>query len=119
MKSRARARVLARRRRRSPWPPWLLLLALAGGAAMFGVAQLAPAAPSESAGAADQPNQGTGDIQTQPPAAGVAKAAPGLLKPKANPDPAMTLPTPNPKEFPTPVIKPPGTAGNPSAVVPR
>ena len=49
------------------------------------------------------------DIQTQPPAAGVTKSTDGVLKPKTNPDPGMVVATPNVREFPTPIIPPPGT----------
>lgn len=121
MKSRARAIALARRRHRLPWPPWLLLVMLALALATVGAAQGAPAAQSQPEGAQAEatPKSAQGPIQQQPPAAGIAKAAPGVLKPQTNPDPGISLPTPNPKEFPTPVIKPPGTAGNPSPVIPK
>ena len=120
MRSRARAIALARRRRQFPWLPLVMALLLA--LALWCQAQAAPAAQSQPEGGLTQsgPMQGgKGDVQTQPPAAGVTKAAPGVLKPKTNPDPGMTLATPNPKEFPTPVIKPPGTNGSSAQVVPK
>lgn len=119
MSFRARARAIARRRDPKAWPPWLLLMVLTLAAAMFGLAQFSGAARSQTQSAQTKEAPGHGDVQTQPPAAGVTKVTPGVLKPKTNPDPEMALPTPNPKEFPTPVIKPPGTAGNQSPVVPR
>jgi hypothetical protein len=77
---------------------------------MFGLAVAGP----DVAGAAK------GDLQTQPPAAGVAKSTePGVLKPKTNPDPGMVVATPNPREFPTPVIPPPGTKESNPKVVPK
>ena len=59
------------------------------------------------------------DVQTQPPAAGVTKSTDGVLKPKTNPDPGMVVATPNPREFPTPVIPPPGTKNSNPQVVPK
>jgi hypothetical protein len=59
------------------------------------------------------------DIQTQPPAAGVTKGTDGVLKPKKDPDPGMVVATPNPREFPTPVIPPPGTKNENQKVVPK
>ena len=59
------------------------------------------------------------DIQTQPPAAGVTKSTDGVLKPKTNPDPGMTVATPNVREFPTPIIRPPGTKNENPKVVPK
>lgn len=121
MMSRSRVRAVEWRRDPNPWMAWLVLILLALGAVIAVSVGFPIEARSQAEGAQAPSKQKprAGDVQTQPPAAGVAKAAPGVLKPTTNPDPGISLPTPNPKEFPTVVIKPPGTAGNPSTVVPR
>jgi len=105
MRYRAHARVLARRRQPQPWLPWLmLLLAVTLAVALLGAAH---AATTDTQATAPKV-----PLHKQPPAAGVTKAAPGVLKPKKNPDVGMVLPAPNPKQFPMPVIKPPAVAGS-------
>ncbi len=108
MKYRARARAITRRREPQPWLPWLLLLLLSLGVALFGAIQAAPANPQVEGG----PTKPKIPLQKQPPAAGVIKAAPGVLKPKTNSDPGMLLATPNPKKFPMPVLRPNEAHGN-------
>lgn len=121
MRSRARAIALARRRRQFPWLPLFVALLLALAFWCLNEAQAVPAGQSQPEGGLTQsgPVQGKSDLQTQPPAAGVTKAAPGVLKPKTDPDPEMTVATPDPKAFPTPVIKPPGTKGGAPQLVPK
>lgn len=122
MKSPARVIALTRRRRQLPWVPWLVALLLALAIWCLTEAQAAPAGQSQPEGGLTQSGpvqEGRGDLQAQPPAAGVTKAAPGVLKPKTDPDPGMTVATPNPKAFPTPIIPPPGTKGNAPQVVPK
>ena len=122
MTSRARAIALARRRRQFPWLPLFIALLLALTIWCLNAVQAAPAGQSQPEGGLTQSGpvqEGQGPLQTQPPAAGVTKAAPGVLKPKTDPDPGMTVATPNPGAFPTPVIPPPGSKGNAPQVVPK
>ena len=122
MKPRARVIAVPRRSNRSPSLMWLLLLSLALAVAAFAGAQAAPTTQTPVIGTDRQtegiPDQGNGTIKPKIP--DIAKGStPGVLKPKTNPDPGMTVATPDPKEFPTPVIPPPGTAGNNPQVVPK
>jgi hypothetical protein len=119
MRSRARAIALARLGQVA-WLPLFAALLLA--LACLSAAEAAPAGQSQPEGGLTQsgPMQGgQGELQTRPPAAGVSKAAPGVLKPKTNPDPGMMVATPNPKAFPTPIIPPPGSKGNAPQVEPK
>lgn len=123
MKPRARAIAVLRQSDRLPWSAWLLLLSLALAFAALGGAQAAttqtPLVGTDRQ-AAGTPDQGNGTIAPQPPSPDIAKGStPGVLKPKVNPDPGMTVATPNPRQFPTPVIRPPGTKGNSAPVVPK
>jgi hypothetical protein len=61
-------------------------------------------------------NPKQGNTQLVPSTGGVHS---GVIRPQVNPDPGVTLPTPSPSKFPTPVIKPPGTRGNPAPVEPK
>ena len=121
MKPRARAIAVRRRSDRLPWLAWLLLLSLALAVGLLGgarAAQTTPPSVTADRQAEGTPDQGRGTIKPPPP--DIAKGStPGVLKPKTNPDPGMTVATPNPKEFPTPVIPPPGTPGNNPQVVPK
>jgi len=99
-------------------PHWLGLASLA--------AALAIAAPGHTEAAQPQPEGTPGTTQEQPDH-GTNKApdittheTPGVLKPKVNPDPGISLPTPNPSKFPTPVIRPPATEpGGSTVVIPK
>ena len=114
MKPRARVIAVPGQSDRSPSLAWLLLLSLALAVAAFGGARAAPAIESPLT----KPDQGSGMVTPQTPDIGKG-STPGVLKPKTNPDPGMTVATPDPKEFPTPVIRPPGTPGNNAQVVPK
>ena len=121
MKPRARAIAVPGQSESMPWLAWLLLLSLALAFATLGGAQAAttqaPAMGTDRQ-AEGTPDQGNGTIKPHVP--DIAKGStPGVLKPKTNPDPGMTVATPNPEAFPTPVIPPPGTAGNNPQVVPK
>ena len=117
MRRRARAIALPRRRNQPPWLPWLVLLAAGLGIAAFDTASAAPADEAQPGATPALPTQDNGTAK--PPGPVATSRSGGVLKPKGNPDPGITLPTPNPKQFPTPVIKPPGTRGGNPQVVPK
>lgn len=115
MKPRARA-IAVGRSSSLPWPAWLLFGSLAMAVAMLGAAQAAPATTSPPMNS----DQGSGTATPPQKAPEIAKGStPGVLKPKVDPDPGINVPTPNPKQFPTPVIRPPGTKGDSAQVVPK
>jgi hypothetical protein len=106
---------LKRRRNRRAWPQRAALLAAVLAITAFGHAQAAQTPTEAAPGTApEKPDHGTNkapDITTS--------ETPGVLKPKVNPDPGISLPTPDPKQFPTPVIKPPEVKGNNTQIVPK
>ena len=88
--------------------------------------QIANAQPTPGAeGAPPPPNAPAGSSApengspVQPPPAGAAPGAPGVLHPPTGVDPGMTKPPPNPQAYPMPVVPPPGSQGGNSKVVPK
>jgi hypothetical protein len=111
----SRPLLLPGRHNRRAWPQRVALLAAVLAVTALGHAQAAQTPPEVTPGTApERPDHGINkapDITTS--------ETPGLLKPKVNPDPGISLPTPNPKQFRTPVIKPPETKGNNTQIVPK
>jgi hypothetical protein len=120
MMSYARRLAVPGQSHRLPWLAWLLLPFLALGIAMLNGAQ--GATTTQSPGNQNQatPDRGNGLTRPQRQLPGNAsRSTPGVLRPRTNPDPGMTVVTPNPQQFPTPVIRPPGTQGHNPQVVPK
>jgi hypothetical protein len=91
-----------------------LLDAIVSLAGALAIAILAHAQAATTAQPEDKPPavQANPDHGTNKAPEITTSEAPGVLTPKVNPDPGITLPTPNPKEFPMPVIRPaPGKGG--------
>ena len=60
------------------------------------------------------------EIQPAPPSpSGTGSQDTGVIRPPAHVDPGITKAAPNPQEFPTPVVPPPGTPGGNPQVVPK
>jgi len=119
-RNRARAIAIARRRDPPSWLPWLA----------FAVVLLAAAAAAH----AQQSGTAT-DGRTSPPAvtqqaAPSTDAAPGstsatlshndgVIKRPAAVDPGMAIARPGADAFPTPTVRPPGTPGGDTKVIPK
>ena len=100
---------------RSRTESWSACLLLAAGLAAFAGTQPGHAETNPPRNL--PPSNGT--QAAPPPAAGTGSHETGVIQPPAGVDPGMTKPAPNPKEFPTPVVPPPGTSGGNQQVIPK
>jgi len=95
------------------WLTWLVLglaFAALAGSQIAGAETNPPRNP---------PEQTDKRPVSPPPAAGTGSQQSGVIRPPTGVDPGMTKPAPDAKDFPMPVVPPPGTPGGNPRVLPK